>query len=491
MVDTTQKLSPLQRMRQRAYNLSVENSATEVAPPVVEDPVTTPAPVAVKPLTKKEYLLQAMRSETCLRVDWVVDLFTFTSSNKGVSFEGFTAEAPDFPYRIIAKGPRFYYQDPDDVKVLHPISDGFTDTPLFRIKERINLAPGDLPNIKEPVDTIVGNVIVNRLVFVHPFGDRIPFMTGEITGKRMMKAVVPLVVDDPEEGEQLPAGKVSATELALHLQTISQLSAFYGIAIPAASEKTLTHDPRVKELKQKLLETYKDQLTDPAIIAKIDKELVAFDRQWFVGDSSEGFMNGKAYNIVRKKTHLFHGLEESPIPGEPITVVKNSLAEGWDIQKLPAMANSLRMGSYFRGIDTALGGELVKFFYRIFQNSKISMKDCGVKYGVILLPKEATKEKLERYVGNYLIQGKDLIEITLENYSQFVGKALMIRSPMYCQAGHSDYCELCVGRPMAERPNAIGLEVSEVGSLIMYISMLAMHGKALTLTKYDITRAIT
>ena len=84
MVDTTQKLSPLQRMRQRAYNLSVENSATEVAPPVVEDPVTTPAPVAVKPLTKKEYLLQAMRSESCLRVDWVVDLFTFTSSNKKV-----------------------------------------------------------------------------------------------------------------------------------------------------------------------------------------------------------------------------------------------------------------------------------------------------------------------------------------------------------------------------------------------------------------------
>ena len=66
MVDTTQKLSPLQRMRQRAYNLSVENSATEVAPPVVKDPVTTPAQVAVKPLTKKEYLLQAMRSETYL-----------------------------------------------------------------------------------------------------------------------------------------------------------------------------------------------------------------------------------------------------------------------------------------------------------------------------------------------------------------------------------------------------------------------------------------
>ena len=490
MVDNTLKLTPLQRMRQRAMGISVENAPTDVAPATTSEPVTTPAPVAVKPLTKKEYLLQALKTDSCLRVDWVVDLFTFTSSNKGIKFEEFDTETSDYPYRIIAKGPRFYYQDPDDVTVLHPISDGFTDTPLFRIKERIALAVGDLPNVKEPIETIVGNVIVNRIVFVHPFGDRVPFMTGEINGKRMMKAVIPLVVDDPEEGEQLPPGMVSATELALHLQTISQLSAFYGITIPAASEKTLTHDPRIKELKQKLLETYKDQLSDPAIIAKIDKELVAFDRQWFVGDSSEGFMNGKAYNIVRKKTHLFHGLEESPIPGEPITVVKNSLAEGWDIQKLPAMANSLRMGSYYRGIDTALGGELVKFFYRIFQNSKISMKDCGVKYGVILFPKEATKEKLERYVGNYLIQGKDLIEITPENHSQFIGKTLMIRSPMYCKAGHSDYCELCVGRPMAERPNAIGLEVSDVGSLIMYISMAAMHGKALTLTKYDVTRAI-
>lgn len=479
-------MSLLQRIRQSRLTVSMEDGETTVATPDKQQPVV----LENKPLTKKQYLLAAMNSTTSLRVDWVIDLFTFTSSNKGITFEGMKQESPDYPYRVIAKGPRFYYQDPDDQSVMHPISDGFTDVPLFRIKERITLEPGDLPNVKNKVDTIIGNVIVNRLVFVYPFGDRVPFMTGEINGKSMMNAVVPLVVDDPEEGQELPPGKVTATELALHLQTISQLSAFYGISIPAASEKTLTHDPRVKELKQKLLETYKDQLTDPAVIAKIDKELVDFDRQWFVGDVSEGFMNGKAYNVVRKKTHLFHGLEESPIPGEPIVVVKNSLSEGWDIHKLPAMVNSLRMGSYFRGVDTALGGELVKFFYRIFQNSKISTKDCGVPYGILILPKEATKEKMERYIGNYLLEGKNLVEITTDNYTKFIGKALMIRSPMYCRAGHSDYCEICVGRPLAERPNAISMEASDVGSLIMYISMGAMHGKALTLAKYDITKAI-
>ena len=484
MGNNTERLSPLQRIRMRSLSVGMEDNQVSTNPP--------PAGVAasVKPLTKKQYLLEALKSKSSLRVDWVIDLFTFTTSNKGIVFEVFQNPHPDYPYRIIARGPRFYYQDPDDTSILHPISDGFTDTPLFRIKERMTLEPGDLPNVKEKIDTIIGNIIVNNLVFIYPFGDRIPFMTGEINGKRISKVVIPLVVDDPEEGVAVEPGKITASELAIHLQTISQLSAFYGITIPAASEKTLTCDPRVKELKNKLLETYKDQLTDPAIIAKIDKELVDFDRQWFVGDTSEGFMDGKAYNIVRKKTHLFHGMEESPIPGEPITVVKNSLSQGWDIKNLPAMANSLRMGSYFRGIDTALGGELVKFFYRIFQNTKISVKDCGVKYGVIIFPKEATKEKLERYIGNYLIQGKDLVEITSDNFAQFAGKALMIRSPMYCKASHSDYCEICVGRPLAERPNAISMEASDVGSLIMYISMKAMHGKALSLVKYDVTRAI-
>lgn len=201
------------------------------------------------------------------------------------------------------------------------------------------------------------------------------------------------------------------------------------------------------------------------------------DREWIKGDASEGFFLGdKVYNTARKRMFLIHGPEAGFNEGGNAELVVNSLDEGWDITKMPAMVNSLRAGSYYRGALTALGGESVKFFLRVFQNTYISEQDCGVKFGKIITLDKDNAGDLE---GMYQIDKGALKKLTPELLKSLVGKKIMVRSPQYCQTAHSDFCATCMGDKNSENPNGLGSAASDVGSLFMSIMMASAHAKEL------------
>ena len=84
---------------------------------------------------------------------------------------------------------------------------------------------------------------------------------------------------------------------------------------------------------------------------------------------------------LEKECLYMHGGEKSFIDDSKIEVTKFSLADGWDLNELPKVVNSLRDGAYGRGTATAMGGERVKKFQQTFQNSSISLEDCGTDKG--------------------------------------------------------------------------------------------------------------
>lgn len=88
------------------------------------------------------------------------------------------------------------------------------------------------------------------------------------------------------------------------------------------------------------------------------------------------------------------------------------MAEGWKAENLPELASSLREGSYDRGASTALGGEAVKFILRVMQNTVVSEDDCQSKNG---MPVKITKPTQDQFVGNYLLDGGKLVQLTDEN----------------------------------------------------------------------------
>jgi hypothetical protein len=184
---------------------------------------------------------------------------------------------------------------------------------------------------------------------------------------------------------------------------------------------------------------------------------------------------------------LMHGAESGFMEGTEVDFIKNSLNEGWDIEKLPSMVNSLREGSYNRGRDTALGGEAVKFLGRVFQNTVIAEKDCGSTLGWM---KDFTEANYQKFVGFYRITPQGPVVMDEAYTKSQIGKQVHVRSPMLCRTPKTAFCECCMGAKNALNPTSLGLMAADVGSQIMGIFMGAMHGKSLKTERYDFKKSI-
>ncbi len=358
----------------------------------------------------------------------------------------------------------------------YPISFWKKSTPLYGYKESVFVKKQSIINIDQDVETTYGRLLANQLLLVEVINDKINYQNGNWIKEGILDSVMDLIAQDESIGADQSHQFIDA------LQFVSSLTQ---ICVPSASERSMTTDPKMLQRKKELLTKYKDQLGDPAVLSQIEQELIAMDRQWLKGDISEGFYkSGKDFNVSRKRMYIMHGGEKSFVDDSKIELIKFSLNEGWDLKELPKVSNSLRDGSFGRGSATAMGGERVKKFQQTFQNSRISMKDCKTNRGGKFYITQFNKKD---FIGRFLISGKAIDE-TLINKS--INQYLEIRSPIYCKAPKTDYCEMCTGLSMSVNPNAVNMLVASIGSVFMGIEMKSTHGKELLVAEFDIDNCI-
>lgn len=444
-------------------------------------------------MDRQQYFIEAMQAGAYKHRAWILSVFTVVREGPEIKRK---KKKLDFPYQIIRlpDDDNLYFRDPKNNNELTLIDNSSKKNQLFNLKERIKLKPFDLQNVKEEVDTIYGNVLINAMLLVYPFGDKIPFITGKIKGSKLDSIVANLLTDYPEDPSQRKPDRIYVDEYLKYAKAAASLAGLAQLCAPAASEKTMVIDPAIIKRRDELLAEYKDRLNDPAILARIETELTAMDRASMKGDPAEGFfIKDKSYDVVRKRCFIMLGAEmgfnESKDGVEPII---KSLEEGMDLDNLPATINNLRSGSYSRGHETALGGESVKYFYRIFQNTTISEEDCGTNTGLIWHFKP---DIAHRFVGLHLgglgngteIVSPDVSRITEAKLKDLTGKVVMVRSPQTCKTPAPSYCARCMGDTMALNPTGVHISASDVGSIFLSSFMGAMHGKALRTAKFEIT----
>lgn len=426
-------------------------------------------------MNKKEYMIAALKSGLYTKKSWVISAFS-------VAIQPDT----DFPLALIRNDEGVYFQPAGDKPITEDTVAGDLKSGLvqlmgvgpteaaYRFDEPVTITNEDCPNVEGTIETTYGNLFVNYLVLVYPFGDRIPFITGVVNPKKIESQIEELLVSNPERGETAPEGKITVEEYLTYTDAICTLGGYTQLCVPSATPRTLVPPPGIKELRAKLLAENADRLHDPAVIAKIDKALVDYDKAWLAEDKDAmGFyMKDKSFNVVRKKQYLFHGAESGFSDTGEVDVVVNSLDDGWDITKLPAMINSLREGSFNRGALTALGGEAVKYFYRVMQNARIIEPDCGTTAGVM-------RKVLPAYVGFSVLSSNKTIKLTDDNIGKYLGKTMLVRSPSYCETAGVNYCETCMGEINSRNPTGLGAAAAEVGSTFLGTFMSMMHGNAL------------
>lgn len=361
------------------------------------------------------------------------------------------------------------------------------DIPILSFRDNCTVYPDDIPNATEEIQTVVGNLFLNWYVFVYALGTKLPFQEGEIKHKPILKQIRPLFTSDivhPDGTLNIEAQDpklIYAHEYVKYVQCMTAVAGFVEISVPSATPYTVRTSPEVIKLRDELLLQYKDKLNDPTVIAKIEGQLIAKDKEWISKDPDIGFyIKGKSFNVTRKKLHIMGGIESNFSGDGGYSLVANSLVEGIRMENLPAQINSLRAGSYFRGKLTALGGEAVKFFQRVLQNIRIVPGDCGVTYGI---PREVTADDHDILKGRFQIINGVVEEI--KDTKALIGTTIELRSPQACTAEHTDYCSVCAGTTVSASPTGVSAMGSGVGSVFMSVMMAATHGTALSVNHWE------
>lgn len=341
--------------------------------------------------------------------------------------------------------------------------------------DRFTLETGMIPNyVGEPTETTLGVFLLNNNTLVKAFGDKIPYVNGKWNMGDIEKKIA----------EQVIYGAIKPNEVFRYVDYIHFLSGFNDFCVPALSEKAITANEAVTKRREELFAQYKDQLNDPNVILMIENELIKLDKEQLQGDVSSGFLiNGKNFDVQRKRMFLMMGLIESfGDEKDGFNATTTNLNEGWKVGELPTLSNDIRRGSYSRALSTAKSGYLSKMMGRNFQDSSIVMDDCGTVKG---LPIHLDKNNISRWLYRTIIEDDKLTILTSDIINSYLGKTVIVRSPMYCIA-KDGYCYTC----MDSRFKAVGIKLLNISpvaisSELLNASLKKMHGTKVSLLTID------
>lgn len=457
-------------------------------------------------MNKRDFYLAACKAGCYKKTKWNIAAFSLVSEGP----EDWKSDP--YPYRLVSLPNGYHFVNPDDYTSLVKIEDGVVGKPLLRALEAIDLQVGDVENVRVPITTTYGNVMANYICLVYAFGNKIPFQVGRMNIKKIEAIIETRLTENPadfvEDGGYNPHDRSRFDNIAqaqgmafnssgspddepIYIDeylrfcngTFSTV-AYTQIFTPAATRKTMTGPPGIKELRDKLVKENEGRLHDRAVVASIVEQLQKVDAEYLKGDRGLGFLiSAKSKQIVRSKMFLSYGAETGIEEKVDVDFIQRSLTEGWDVSKFASMNNALRAGSYNRGKQTELGGEAVKDILRATSNMTISGKDCGSTYGIDDYYPQGEEKRL---IGFSVIENGATVKVTKENVGEYMGKKLMRRTPMTCKMEKTDFCAVCLGDRLANTPTGLSMAIADYGSAFLAIFMSAAHSKGIRAKKLDI-----
>jgi hypothetical protein len=350
--------------------------------------------------------------------------------------------------------------------------------PIYGIKEKVVISKGDFTIADSDYDSFYSTLYLNLILLEYAFGNIFPYHNGKFSAKQL----------DTLIGAALKNGTITVAQYREYSKTLGFITCLSTVALPAASRKSIIPPADITKIRDKLLAEHKEQLDDPVVVAKIEKQLVDIYKDYIKGDISEGFfLDEKIYSVVLKKSYIMLGSEPKLEDPNKINLSVTSLKEGWQVKDLPMIANSLRMGSYNRGAATALGGEAAKFSSRIYQNTKLIPGDCGSTVGI---PVNVNKYNVDSFNGRAMLVNGKPVYLNKGDLAKHLGKTVYMRSPQTCNTPSGDFCEVCMGKEVTEVGLGLGPQASAVGSVFLSQSLAAMHGTSLSLEPIDLENSM-
>jgi hypothetical protein len=245
--------------------------------------------------------------------------------------------------------------------------------------------------------------------------------------------------------------------------------------------------------RNELFEKYAKEVKagDSNVGELIEKSVVDKAKDYMKNSGNDAFdlFNSGEFKMQNyKKTSLMAGMIENPY-SHKLSILKSNYTEGIQKDEYVNFPLISLLGGYSRGVETANGGYQSKRIQNATQNVVLDEpgSDCGTTEFLVTPIFPSLKNM---YTYRYILQDNgQLLELTPENISQYIGKTVKMRSPLFCKGEH--VCSKCAGSLFYRMgvKNA-GLLTSNFSSVLMNLFMKKFHDTSVKFKKIDISSSI-
>lgn len=353
------------------------------------------------------------------------------------------------------------------------------DPPKFDPRAKFTLNKGEYTN-KEQVNTSVGIFLFNKLLVEGNLENVVPNgYYNEVCNKKKFSKLTDMVATSLLSGD---------IKVEPNIATFLNAYEFWGLGLvtifsPSYSMETIIPNKALEEKKKELLKNAPDN--DLATLVKIEDTLVETASKMLTGTAGKNLFDSGARGSFEndfKNMAINIGAVMNPAT-KTYDYMSSNYMEGIKKEDLPAAANSILNAEYPKAVGTAQGGYMTKQFYSVFQSIILDEDgtDCGTTQGLLVT---LTKENLNNFVDQYLIDGKNLILITNELDSKYMNHPVKIRSSMYCI--NEKICSKCAGKRFykVDMMN-LGLTTPSISGKLQNASLKLRHSLKIKMNSVD------
>lgn len=225
----------------------------------------------------------------------------------------------------------------------------------------------------------------------------------------------------------------------------------------------------VEKRKKELYKKYEKELNSGNIdvMTQVTDELTAYAKELLKDDPGMDLYTSGDLNFDAnyKNNSIARGAVVNNITGE-YDFIGSSFMDGIEIKDIPAHANSILSAQYPASIALRSAGYMGKKLLALLQMMSIDYDtdDCGTKQ---LLPISINSKNKDYMLYTYIKEGDGLILLDRSNINTYVGKTVLMRTPMTCL--NDRLCHKCAGELFKK------LDVENAGLFSVQISAVSLN----------------
>lgn len=355
--------------------------------------------------------------------------------------------------------------------------------PQISFQDECILKKGKYVN-KDDVRTNIGQLVMNRMLFERT--PSIQAVVGYVAQPFDRKTI-----DDFEDKIAKAAvdGRITPDDFATYLNCIQWAGNTLNTNVSCSfTPNTIKVLPAVKKRRDELYAKHKEEIDagNVTVAVQISDELLDLAKQELKDDPGMLIYTSGAkpkFGNNYKNCFVTRGPSFNPAQ-DRFDISKNAFMDGMDKSDIPSYGTSVINGAYSKAIGTGVAGYETKKYFASYQHLVLDEhgSDCGSK-GFRLV--KITKDNKSKLLYRYIIEGSKLVLLTIDNISNYAGKFVKMRSPLYCVG--DKICNKCMGELFYRLGiKNVGLTASSIGSNYLNLLMKAFHDSSIKLSDVDI-----